>query len=717
MKKNLVAGFFLTAIILSSCGAFAAMNSKMNMVYSSIKGRVKNTADEYLAGVTVFLVNTSDMSKTATAVTAKDGSYAFDKTKMNEKYWVMTENTKDNKYLAGQLKRSVMTDKASIALMDITVSARPGNGAQYVGTKKCNECHADSHPSISKGHNSSAHSHIIMLGQKDIIEPVGGWGKNNDQMGVKTGVMASPPDGSDSNPVAVTACTVNGVKGFSFGGNTDDPCKSGVFIPIAATVGGQGDKYIMPETGKMMPNVGHFKQHFLAKLSDVPATRTDNWEIYPYPGSDKDYVMLPLYIAQSGVISPNFVPFRAIRSKAVPSGKVTDVQAFRAAGTGNIRNAWVDQGQQYSQACAGCHVVGMKITTGGKKSVFTKSFDFVEFGVGCENCHGPGSEHVSNPGRAMAIIEPSKLTAVAEREVCAKCHGLALPSSQSPNAALLYPWNDKHANDVGNGGFIAGIYKLADFMPGWATGKGFFGWDKKHGRHHKQQSYEFEQSAHVNNTNMSLTCAACHSSHSLYQGPENTAEKDEKGNVYNYKNTMFKNNTICLRCHAGSKGFKDLNKNDIALLNAGYGNPTYLNGGKDPLYDTTGMKPEDKTKIAAAQNKVASAVVTHMDMKAGMGKAVAYDPMNDGRPVGRCSTCHMPKTGMMGGYTWSENKSGEKAMVEGDVSSHAGDIIRPVDIYSMYHSAISDPTGKNAWKNVMPTSCGKCHDSGRYYTK
>lgn len=713
MRRKLITGLFVTLIMLSACIVTATAKTAMSAV---IRGKVKNTAGEYVSGIKVDLVKTSDMSQAGSAMTSKDGSFEFKNIKLNERFWIMSENTADGKYLAGQLRKSIMTDKPEVMVQDMEISGRPDNKAVYVGSKVCRDCHADTHPAITAGHQASAHTRIITMGQKAVIDPMGGWGKDNDSMGVKTGFSATPPDGSDTPPVPVTACTKNGVKGFTFGGDQMKPCDTGVFIPIAATLGGQGDRYVDPKTGKMMPNVGVFKQHFLAKLTDVPAT-TSSWENYPYPGSDKDFVMLPLYIAQSGTLAPNFVPFRAVRSQGAPAGKATDVQAFRASGTGNLRNSWVDQGQEYSQACAGCHVVGLKITTGGTKGVYTNSFNYVELGVGCENCHGPGSEHADNPGKSKGIIQPSKLTATSEREVCAKCHGLALPASASPVDAVLFPWNDKHQNDVGNGGFIAGIYKLADFMPGWMTGKGFFGWDKKNGRHHKQQSYEFEQSKHVHNDKMSLTCTACHSAHSLYQGPAKTADEDMKGNVYNFKGTMFKNNTVCLRCHAEGTEFKELTKSDVALLNAGYGQPTYMNGAEAPMYDVSGGDASVGVMIAAAQNKVAKAVVMHMNRKAGMGMAVKYDPTNDKMPVGRCYTCHMPKTGMMGGYTWSENAAGEKAMIEGDVVSHAGEIIYPADAYAMYHSAAMNKDAKNQWKNIMPTSCGKCHDSGRYYMK
>lgn len=57
-------------------------------------------------------------------------------------------------------------------------------------------------------------------------------------------------------------------------------------------------------------------------------------------------------------------------------------------------------------------------------------------GVHCESCHGPGSEHLANPGKG--IINPKTLSNEESINVCARCHvGLTRFSDPSPDDLLI----------------------------------------------------------------------------------------------------------------------------------------------------------------------------------------------------------------------------------------------------------------------------------------
>ena len=89
-----------------------------------------------------------------------------------------------------------------------------------------------------------------------------------------------------------------------------------------------------------------------------------------------------------------------------------------------------------------------------------------------------------------------------------------------------------------------------------------------------------------------------------------------------------------------------------------------------------------------------------------MGLA-AYDPTNDAMPVGRCSSCHMPRTGKSGGWLNGVDGSGKSALVGGDEGSHVFDIIWPGE-----SSALKKPSG-GVDTDIMPNSCGSCHEAAR----
>ena len=70
-------------------------------------------------------------------------------------------------------------------------------------------------------------------------------------------------------------------------------------------------------------------------------------------------------------------------------------------------------GQEKNQACVGCHTVGFGTPLGFKNEAATPHLA----GVQCENCHGPGGNHVAN---VRDVSARPKVTIAAE--VCGGCH-------------------------------------------------------------------------------------------------------------------------------------------------------------------------------------------------------------------------------------------------------------------------------------------------------
>jgi hypothetical protein len=78
--------------------------------------------------------------------------------------------------------------------------------------------------------------------------------------------------------------------------------------------------------------------------------------------------------------------------------------------------------------CDGCHSVNYAINT---KTV-------TEWNVGCERCHGPGSQHVAKPSMNN-IVNPARLDFVQANDTCIQCHSQGKPL-KNPINGQYYDW-------------------------------------------------------------------------------------------------------------------------------------------------------------------------------------------------------------------------------------------------------------------------------------
>lgn len=68
--------------------------------------------------------------------------------------------------------------------------------------------------------------------------------------------------------------------------------------------------------------------------------------------------------------------------------------------------------------CLFCHASRLQPASKGTVNRFVGA-PFLQDGVGCERCHGPGSDHVRGLG---AMINPGKLTGERRDSICVQCH-------------------------------------------------------------------------------------------------------------------------------------------------------------------------------------------------------------------------------------------------------------------------------------------------------
>jgi len=186
-----------------------------------------------------------------------------------------------------------------------------------------------------------------------------------------------------------------------------------------------------------------------------------------------------------------------------------------------------------SQACADCHAKEFReYSQGGHGRAEADSS--IMFGkVGCESCHGPGSQHVdadgdkSNPGYAT-VIDPRKLPADKLNAMCVTCH--------KDGEQFLWE-NSAHANHK-----VSCISCHSMHSP---TDAGHAALLQKDNTSelcltcHKTKRLSLARSAHMPLTEGGMSCASCHNPHGS-SGPHMIRASS--------------NNELCESCHADKRG-------------------------------------------------------------------------------------------------------------------------------------------------------------------
>ena len=161
--------------------------------------------------------------------------------------------------------------------------------------------------------------------------------------------------------------------------------------------------------------------------------------------------------------------------------------------------------------CDGCHSVGYNIQT---KQV-------AEWNVGCERCHGPGSEHVAHPSRGNTL-NPARMDYVRANDTCIQCHSQGRPLT-NPIEGKYYDWPVGYHVGLN----LRDFWQLEEHSLGQLTFTHF-----PDGTAHKNrmQGNDFVQSVMYKH---GITCFSCHDVH----GTENYAQLRKSADK------------LCLDCH------------------------------------------------------------------------------------------------------------------------------------------------------------------------
>ncbi len=632
-------------------------------------------ADTVLSGATVALVDAAALAATASrtpletlaaaspyqAETGADGAYAIDGVLPGSYYIHATPGAADEPTVlpGGDVSReSFVVEAAADSTKDIVLSQQPSPESTYLGSAVCLTCHDGGMASDKTGFKETLHALVYRApDQVSSIQDLSGYpnanaahayfkdgnSRDNTGDGDEFGLRIGKAEFS-----AFTLPAVENLYDLWLGYETES---NRYFVSFSDPEGiVLSQRYYVEFT---FGGHGVYKERWITRVKQNGAYDADA------SGGDSSYYVLPVQYDEN-----------------MQEG----VEPFHPYNFGNWGAPVVEGGPAKTPAmnksfdlnCAGCHFTGTSLSrddvglyhadavnTSDAAGIIDYDGDGAkdEMVVGCESCHGPGSDHVYGAG-APRLVLSRYLSAERDAMLCGRCHtrGAGKGGFTGVTDHTEYPSKGLDTLLFPNAG-VGYEEFAADYH---ADNPGVYGDTVGHARQHHQQFPDLQKSTHYKNPYLLMGCSDCHELHNRDIGPSLAMSSA--------------NNELCLNCHA-----------------------PYTFG----LAEGYGFQAE------------AEAVSEHMQGNAGM--VAGYDPENQSGyagatatgGAGQCATCHMPKTAASQSRFIHEAVNAQRqptgGRVRGDISSHVFDVITPAQSQALFYNT--------ATNNQLPNSCGSCHSS------
>jgi predicted CXXCH cytochrome family protein len=215
----------------------------------------------------------------------------------------------------------------------------------------------------------------------------------------------------------------------------------------------------------------------------------------------------------------------------LPLGWYAEKGGYWAMNPGYDRPDYPGSTRPVTYECMFCHNAYPAIPQGHEEDGATPEFLLpLPQGIDCQRCHGPGQRHVQTATTKgakpeeirAAIVNPQRLSAEREMEVCMQCH-LETTTVALPHAIRR----------LGRGPF--------SYMPGQPLGDFRLTFDRAGGMGERFEiahaAYRLRESQCFLKSQGKLRCTTCHDPHNIPRG---------EAAVVHY-------NAICGTCHAGAQ--------------------------------------------------------------------------------------------------------------------------------------------------------------------
>jgi predicted CXXCH cytochrome family protein len=515
----------------------------------AVRGSVGDVSGQAIAGATVFLVPASDVAglyrkppfeivrnspsdepfednlaanrdKYLKALTDKKGGFAIPKAPEG-RYFLYVEPS-DSGHLPGgdSTNKAMTTAELTAKPLKILLSGKVPDSASYVGSPQCLPCHKN-YGSLKKT--------LHKLG----ISVVGKPGKLQD---------SSRFPGFNAGLKRLMAGTKFYFSGFD---------KTRGF-----------DKYLISEKMPADPASVSFTATFFKDTDGKLKFRTENLREPSDPARTYTVEMTyggglykQRYLFRSGDFLFPFVQYNTTGDEGFADRSRKPWRDYHADWLFNEETKKLTNPpakKAFEKECASCHYTGYSLTpTVGGDYVAGAANDPNgeadidgdgvpnELNIGCEVCHGPGSEHVksSKEKKASTIVSPGKLASERATVICDQCH--SRPQGYAKNDQPVNKENRMLMPGSSRNHYLVNHTTRED-----ADQKDFWP-DKVHSKSHHQQGTDLIRSRKYINGTMLLSCADCHDPHGMTEVRHQLRQevRDDR-------------NSLCVSCHKETSDVK-----------------------------------------------------------------------------------------------------------------------------------------------------------------
>ncbi len=441
----------------------------------------------------------ADTGGYARAAVGAMGEYRFTTLAAGSYFVVWVPDASDAAHLPGgeHTREGLSSDSLVGTQLNIRISGTPSADATFVGSSTCMTCHGR-HRIMGTAHFSA----LQVPGRRGDLQDTSEWPGFDDAVDAFAAGVRLYYWGCDGSATDASKCSVTesppaapAVVSFELVFGRDTTRARGApgeyFVRIVNRRGGGTARYDISLTY----GGARGAQAFFVRI--------------PNADGSLSYYALPVVRSEEGDLSradSDDWPWRDDHSE----------RWYDHAG-GSLREpATADS---FDNNCAGCHFTGYSLSgseaTGWSASAVADplgAFDYDDDGrldeinVGCESCHGAGSEHLESGSRRDRIVSPGLITPSREVQICSSCHsrpqGLGGGGTDAPLSA-----EGRMPRPGLRRGEVFEAYTSRPYAPASAF------WPSGHSREHHQQAEGFLRSAMYRNGDELLSCASCHDPH------------------------------------------------------------------------------------------------------------------------------------------------------------------------------------------------------------